>query len=121
MAQDALVEADIEAGREFLSLLDRIEVPVVGSLWMYSADTSKWKLVIITTDERQGSKALYLKAINAGSSLDLTNVEFQPPESALFKALGSAMRIGGISTIRMRQNMFNGVYVEDALIYRLAA
>ena len=121
MAQDALVDSDIEAGRAFLDLLDRIEIPVVGALWMYSPDTDRWKLVIVTPAARQGSKALYLKAINAGTELDLANVEFQPPESALFKALGGAIRVGGNSTMRMRQNVFNGVYVEDALIYRLAA
>ena len=121
MAETALVESDIEAGRDFVELLDRIAVPVVGAFWLYRPDAKRWRLVIVSNEARQGSKDLYLRVIDAGAKIDLTNVEFQPPETALFKALGGMVRVDGLAEVRMQQSTFNGVYVEDALIYRLAA
>lgn len=121
MAETELVESDIQAGSEFVSLLDAAGVPVNGAFWLYQHDAERWRLIIVTEEARRGSKDLYLKAINAGAALDLSNVEFQPPESAVFRALGGLVRIDGLGRVRMRQNTFNGVYVEDALVYRLAA
>lgn len=121
MVEEALVDSDIRAGSDFVELLDRIGIPVSGAFWLYQPDASRWRLVIVTEEARKGAKELYLKAINAKAAIDMANVEFQPPESAIFRALGSIIHIDGISQVRMRQNTFNGVYVEDALIYRLAA
>lgn len=121
MAEDALVDSDIRAGSDFVKLLDQIGVPVAGAFWLYQPDAARWRLVIISDEARKGSKELYLKAINAGAEIDMSSVEFQPPESAVFRALGSMLHIDGLGEVRMRQNTFGGVYVEDALVYRLAA
>lgn len=121
MAEEALVDSDIRAGSEFVELLDKIGVPVTGAFWLYQPDASRWRLIIVTGEARKGAKELYLKAINAGAAIDMSNVEFQPPESAVFRALGGMIHIEGMGEVRMRQNTFGGVYVEDALVYRLAA
>ena len=121
MAEEPLVVSDIRAGSDFVQLLDRIGVSVAGAFWLYQPDAGRWRLIIVTDEARKGAKDLYLKAINAGAALDMSNVEFQPPESAVFRALGGMIHITGLDQVRMRQNTFNGVYVEDALVYRLAA
>ncbi|MFN3536166.1 MAG: hypothetical protein ACK4Y4_01810 [Brevundimonas sp.] len=121
MAEEPLVEADIQAGSEFVKLLDEVGIPVQGAFWLYQADAARWRLVIVTDEARRGAKELYLKAINAGAAIELSKVEFQPPESAIFRALGGMIHIAGLGQVRMQQNTFNGVYVEDALVYRLAA
>lgn len=121
MAEEPLVEDAIKAGAEFVKLLDRIGVPVSGAFWLYQPDADRWRLVIVTDEAREGARSLYLKAIEAGAEIDLADVDFQPPESAVFRALGGLIRVDGLSQVRMRQNSFNGVYVEDALVYRLAA
>jgi hypothetical protein len=36
----------------------------------------------------------------------------------LLKMFQSIIHVGGISAVRMTSNYFNGIYVEDALIYR---
>ena len=92
-----------------------------GAFWLYQPDAERWRLVIVTPEAEKGSKDLYLKAIRADAEIDLAKVDFQPPSSSVFKALGGLIRVDGVNTVRMRRNAFNGVYIEDALVYRLAA
>ena len=121
MAQEPLVEADIEAGRDLVRALDQAGVPIVGAFWLYVADIESWKLLIVTRQAERGARDLYHKAIEQKSDLDLTKVQFVPPSTPVFKALSGAMRIEGLANMRLTKNMLNGVYVDDALVYRLAA
>jgi hypothetical protein len=121
MAQTALVGSEVEGGRALLNALDEAGVPVRGAFWFYYPELDRWKLIVVSPDAERGARDLYLKAIDLKPALDLALVEFTPPSSPIFKALSGLMRIDGASTVRMSQNMLNGVYVEDALIYRLAA
>ena len=121
MANEPLVDEDIDAGRQFVQFLDDQAVEVRGAFWLYQPDAERWRLVVVTPEAERGSKDLYLKAINAGANIDMARVDFQPPSSAIFRALGSMIRVDGLAKMRMKQNTFNGVYIEDALVYRLAA
>lgn len=121
MAQEPLVESDIEAGRELVRALDRAGVPIVGAFWFYMTESDDWKLLIVTREADRGAHSLYLKAIEQKGRLDLTKVQFVPPSSPVFRALSGAMRIEGLANKRLTQNMLNGVYIDDALVYRLAA
>jgi hypothetical protein len=121
LAQTALVETDIEAGRAFVELLDRIGIIVKGAFWLYAGDADRWRLVIATDKAKAGSRELYLEAIKAGARIDLTSVDFQSPDTPLFKAISEMIHVEGLGQIRMSQNAFNGVYVQDALVYRTAA
>jgi hypothetical protein len=78
-------------------------------------------LVIVCDEAAKGSRDLYLKSINAGSTMDLAMVEFQPTTSRFYQNLSQMLHIEGLSDARVSQSTFNGVYIEDALIYRLSA
>jgi len=119
MAEAALVEPSVTQGREFLDLLDRIGVPVKGALWYYYPDSDRWRLLIITDQAKAGTKQLYLKAIEAGATIDLASVEFQDLDSPIYRALSSVIHVEDRSDVRMSRNMFNGVYVADALVFRM--
>jgi hypothetical protein len=121
VAEEALVAEDIEAGRRFVELLDRSGTEVKGAFWLYQPDAERWRLVIVTPQAARGSKDLYLKAIREKADIDLARVDFQPPSSSVFKALGGLIKVDGLGAMRMQRNAFNGVYIEDALVYRLAA
>ena len=121
MAEAALVEQDIEAGRRFVMLLDEIGVKVHAGFWLYRSDTERWRLVIVCDEAAKGARDLYLKAINAGSTMELGMVEFQAPSSRFYKSFSKMMHVDGLSQVRVSQSTFDGIYVEDALIYRLSA
>lgn len=119
MGETALVGADLSGGQEFVQLLDRIGVPVRGAFWFYYPDNDTWRLIIISDQAATGSKSLYVKAIQAGAKIDMTKIEFQPPTSSLYQALRRLVNVSGMSQIRLSRNIVNGIYVEDAVVYRL--
>jgi hypothetical protein len=121
MASSTLVDADVEQGRRFVQLLDKVGVQVKGAFWLYYPDADHWKLNIVTAEAEHGTRELYVKAIDAGAEIDLSKVAFVPPAAPVFKALSGLVKNEGGATIRFSQVTFNGVYVDDAVVYRLVA
>jgi hypothetical protein len=121
MAETPLVEKNIEAGRQFVMLLDRIGIKAHAAFWLYRSDTERWRLVIVCDEAEKGSRDLYLRTIKAGSTMELGMVEFQPTSSRFYKHLSKELHVEGLSEERVSQCTLNGVYIEDALIYRLSA
>lgn len=119
MAEAALVDADLRKGRDFVMLMDRIGVPVRAAFWFYYPDNDRWRLVIVSDEATAGSRELYLRAIQAGTPIDVATVEFQPPTSPLYRAMSRLVRVDGLGEVRLSRNMINGIYIEDALVYRL--
>lgn len=121
MAEAALVAEDVERGRRFVHLLDRIGVTVKGAFWFHYPESDLWRLTIVTPEAERGSRELYGRAIDAQADIDLAQVEFVPPAAPAFKALRGLVHMEGDSVVRLSRNAFNGFYVDDALVYRLAA
>jgi hypothetical protein len=48
-------------------------------------------------------------------------VKLVPPSDPMLEAVGKVVRTTGLSTVRFSRNVVNGIYVDDALICRLAA
>ena len=119
MAQEPLVESDIQAGRDLVRALDGADLRIVGALWLYVSEIQDWKLLIVTPDIDRGARDLYLTAIKQKTSLDLSRVQFVSPSTPVFRALSNSIR--GMSNMRVSHSMFNGVYVDEAFVYRLAA
>lgn len=119
MGEIALVEPSVEQGQQFLDLLDNISVPVKAALWYYYPDTERWRLIIVSEKTHEGAKPLYLKAIEAGAKIDMSSVEFQDVNSPIYRALSNVIEVEGRSDVRMSRNVFDGVYVADALILRM--
>ncbi len=121
MAHPELVSSDIEAGRQFLRQLDAAGVPTMGAYWLWYSEEERWRLVIVSPDATRGVRDLYGKAISIDPELDLTKVRFVPPADSAFRALENVIDLRGEGEVRLSNNMLGGVYIEDALIYRLAA
>ncbi|OCK53675.1 hypothetical protein [Bradyrhizobium sp. LMTR 3] len=128
MAAAVLVDADVSMGRELVRILDEASFPVTGAAWIFFPDVEEWRLVIRTPKaEKNLQQALLEIAValdNRGDlrrRLDLSRVKLVPPADKMLAAMGSVVRADGISTIRFSRNVVNGVLIDDALIYRLAA
>ncbi|MGB8398591.1 hypothetical protein [Bradyrhizobium sp.] len=128
MAAAVLVDADVEMGRELLRILDEIEFPVTAAAWIFFPDIEEWRLVIRTpkaeTNLQQALLELAVSLDQRGDlrkRLDLSRVKLVPPKDKMLAAMGSVVRVDGNSTIRFTRNVINGVLIDDALIYRLAA
>ncbi|MCG6206866.1 hypothetical protein LPW26_19655 [Rhodopseudomonas sp. HC1] len=128
MAEAALVESDIQMGQELLGILDAASFPVTGAAWVYYADAGEWRLLIRTPRAEKdllGALREVAGAMDAAgdlrSRIDLARIKLVPPKDKVLAAIGSVVRVDGASTIRFSRNMINGILIDDALIYRLAA
>ena len=128
MAETALVEADVRLGRELIQILDEAGFPVTGAAWIYYPDAEEWRLVIRSPraskdllDAMRELAALMDAKGDLRSNLDLSRVKLVPPQDRMLSAIGSVIRAEGLGSIRFSRNMINGIFIDDALIYRLAA
>ena len=128
MAQAVLVNEDIDAGRDLVRLLDESRFPVSAAAWIYFPDIEEWRLVIGTPRACEKLQDAYLDmavAMDAMGDLrkriDLARVKLVPPTDRMLQAMGRAVSAPGLHTIHFRKSVINGIYIDDALIYRLAA
>ena len=137
MDQTALVEASVRDGERLVQELDSIGVPVAAAFWFYFEEYEDWRLVIasrLVDDAKRENRPLqdaYRSVLKAFRNLSERNSDFQLDESdihlvgldhKLVQGLGRMLQTGtGISHIRMRHDMVDGIFVEDALVYRLSA
>ena len=131
MAKEILLDSDIEAGRKLLQAIDADgEIKITAAMWFFYPDLEKWKLLLYSSDIESKKDEdikltwLYTKISMIISKLDsqvaasLSSVKLVVREASLLKLFKAIIRVEGISAIRMTSNYINGVYIEDALIYR---
>jgi hypothetical protein len=119
---------DETAGRHLLEALDRSEFPVSAALWLFNPYANEWKLWIATPlVDQMRLEVVYGRFYPIAQTLPefpslLSSVVLTSPTNDLLIQLKSAIRTGpkDIAGIRFTQNVINGVYIEDAYIYRLA-
>jgi hypothetical protein len=121
MADTELVDVDVAEGRALVQALDKAGVRIVGAYWYYYPDSDRWRLTIVSPDAVKGSRSLYMQAIELRPDIDLSKVEFVSPDNAIYRALvgGRLFAVKGLGQVRVSKSSFNGVYVDDAIIYRL--
>lgn len=127
MDKTVLVERDIEEGKRLLRTLDTANIEVKAALWFYMPENGRWRLLVATplVDEK-GPKEAYaaIRRVLAQSpspfEISLRQISVVSPNHDLVRLLGTVIHTGsGISDIRFTGNVINGVFIEDAYIYRI--
>lgn len=128
MVAATLVESDIEASRALVTLLESAGFPLKAALWVYQSDAGRWRFVVCPTEKRNDVTSFYrdfakviTKANGQEAILPLDRVDIVDDKSPLVAGLGKVLRIEGLGNVRFTNNRINGVFLEDALIFRLAA
>lgn len=129
MVKEALTEEMIQAGRELVKLLDKASVPVKAALWLYDAESNRWRFIVGSSKVRtEGPRWLYRKILallkNAppGSGpLTFEDVQVVEPREAPISFMKKAVRIPKKSEgVRLLRNAYKGHLVEDAFVYRMS-
>ena len=126
------MRSEIDAGLELVRTLDQAKFGVRAALWLYSGETESWRFIIAVGGGPEAVSKSYLAAAgilsrwkedNAQSLpiLDLARVKFVGMQDMLIKGLSPIIKIPSLGEVRFSNNVVNGIYVEDALIHRLAA
>lgn len=128
LVKEALTEEMIRTGASVVEALDRHNFIVDAALWLYLTDTNQWRLLVASPEVHvEGPRKAYTRLLHVmrnahvhGVSLDNVAVlDSQDPFIRQFKGLVRTTR--GISPQRFSRNTINGQFIEDALIYRMAA
>jgi len=125
MASQALVEPQVDDGASLLAALDAANLPIHAAFWLYSSDWGEWRLMIASPLVDQGGPRKTYKRVQdalrklPGVHIRLDQITVVGLKHPMVSALRSAISTGpAITTIRLTNNLFNGVLIEDAILYR---
>jgi hypothetical protein len=128
MGEAVLVNEKIEAGSKLLAVLDRENFDVSSAFWLHYPEEDQWRLLIATAEAENDlhraytNVAIWLKQDpEISKAISLSEISLVKRSEQIVKLLGSAFRVSGNSRVHMQANAINGVFVESALAYRLAA
>ena len=126
LVKEALTTEKIEGGKLLTELLDKTDLEITASFWFYFIDAQKWNLILgISQVMKEGS----LKSIakiqkvfekNQFQGIDFLDVIVLQSDHPIIKRLMKMATTGKtIKGIRISQSVIDGVFIQDAYIYRL--
>lgn len=127
MDKELLVTSEIQAGEKLVKALDKSKFLLDGALWFYSSESAEWRLFLVSKlVDLIGPKKAYvivwevLDELRSEIGFSLERISVLSPNDKLVNLLRKAIRTDkGISGIRFTKNTIDGVFIEDAFIYRL--
>lgn len=127
MVAKVLVNEDIDGGKLLIEALDREKVPVSSAYWLYEPESERYRLCLATElYDRLGPLEAYraiqrvLDKVPEESKPLLIDINVVSPSDNITQSLAIAIKTGqGISSIRFSRSNIGGIFIEDALIYRL--
>jgi hypothetical protein len=126
MATTSLVEQSIRDGKTLIEALDRSGFGVHSALWYYVPETGRWLLIISSPIvSEKGPKEAYtsIQKVLAGLphvAISLKDISVVSPDHELIRLFGPVISTGaGIVGVRFSQSTINGIFIEDAYIYRM--
>jgi len=129
VVKDQITEEMIEAGAKLTRKLDEVGVNPTLALWLFMPEIGEWRLLFATPDvATQGSLKVYeqirlvLEELGEkAAGVPFSAIGLLDPNAELVQGLRLTFRTGPtIGRARFIKCAFNGVFVEDALIYRVA-
>ena len=133
MDRTALVNIDLEGGRRLLETLEKTGLIIYAAFWFYYPEPDEWRLVFATPMvDRKGSLRTYtliqsvLGEIDPPLDIPLSYITVMSPKDKLVKALRKNFREtlptahGAITTIRLSNNVIDGIYIDGAYIYQVS-
>ncbi len=133
MVKNALVtkilsEEMINSGKYLLEQLDSTQSEIKSFFWFFFPEEKTWKLIIASPIVKNKGPRNFYKKINdinrkaeekEQETISLNNIIVVTTENEIVKLLSFFIETGdSISGIRFTGNTINGVYIEDAYIYR---
>jgi len=128
LVTEILSEEMINAGKYLLEQLDSTQSEVKSFFWLFFPEEKIWKLIVASPIvKHKGPRNFYKRIININQkikngnqeTISLNNILAVSSDNETVKLLSFFIGAGdGISEIRFTGNTINGVYIEDAYIYR---
>jgi hypothetical protein len=127
MDQDALVAPDVTAAQKLTKFLDDAGVRPRAVLWVRKSDSALWRLWIVPAKEIVDKMDFYRRIVDVIAShrqllsgLEASDTEFVLDTHPAIQGLKKFLRVEGVSNVHFSNNVFNGYYLPDAIIIRMA-
>lgn len=131
MASETLVDSEIEGGLNLLRVLDAAGFDVRAALWAYYSTEERWRFIIATEHGERDKREPYLAAAEAiarerklnpdENILSLDRVRITGLKDPVVTGFRSYLKKDVSRTERLSNTLVNGIYIENAIIHRLAA
>ena len=127
MGKTLLVEPDIDAGEALVRALDAAGVQVDAAFWLLASEDADWTLYVASPlVEQRGPYEVYskirsvIRKATPPPEIRIDHISAVGSNDRMVRLIQAAIRTGkgALSQIRFRQNVVNGTYIEDAIIYR---
>ena len=124
-----LTQEMTDAGANLLRQLDKLELTVKAAFWFFLPETDNWRLIFAFPEVKNKGPALFYEKIQdaikecKGDIVPLQNITVKDYNDNIIQLLRKAIKTSPDATgnrIRFSRSAINGVFIEDALIYRLA-
>ena len=128
MVIEPLSEEMIDQGRKLTERLEKTQMRVKASLWLYFSEAELWRLVIASPFvETHGPKEAYgliqaeLRSTpDMFQSITLSGISAVEPNNPLVSPFRGVMKVQSPPIgVRLSRSTFNGVFIEGAYIYKL--
>lgn len=127
LVTESLTDSMMKSGAKLIERLDANGSEIKSAFWLYFSEEKTWKLVIASPlVDSEGPREYYKRVVKANSEaseqeeiISLNDVGVTNPSTQIVQLLKFMIGTGdGISGIRFSRNTINGVFIEDAYIYR---
>jgi hypothetical protein len=124
MVSATLVESDVKAGRRLVETLDTAGFPVFAALWLLQPDADEWHLwvgsmLVDAVGRQEAYSQLQTALLDSESSIAFTSLYLVGSSDSTLALMAKAFNFPGLSEVRLRDIVINGVLIPDALVYRL--
>jgi hypothetical protein len=126
MGEIKVVEPDLAKGSQLIKALDGRNLAPKAAFWLF--EDSIWRLMLQVPRLENVSIAVGYRRIqeviktSPNSFPELADITLIYSDHPLLRVLRQAISVSGASDdaqIRLSRNTFNGIFIEDAIIYRL--
>jgi len=127
LVTESLTDSMMQAGAKLIERLDANDSRIKSAFWLYYSEEKTWKLIIASPlVDSDGPRNYYKRIVEANSEaseqeeiISLNDVGVTNTSNQIVQLVKMMIGTGdGISGIRFSRNTINGVFIEDAYIYR---
>lgn len=113
-------------GAKLIAWLDETNIKPRAAMWVYNSEIDSWKLWIVPADDITKAE-FFLKLSEVISdhrdeipTFDISEVEFKSESHPAIAGLNRFMRLEGIGSAHLSNNRFNGFFLPDGILMRMA-
>jgi hypothetical protein len=117
----------VNEGTELVKILDGSKLKPRAAMWVYNSETDRWRLWIVPAKQVNDQLEFYRVLADLISKnrdkfpgLDISDIEFKQADHPAVSGMGSFLRMEGLGSAHFSNNRFNGFYLPDGIVLRMA-